>query len=107
MLKFTPKPFSFPDFPLMERALNLFRVAVEDFVRDVNGCPFIKGSHIKDIDLTTSWTKVQHKLGRMPQGWILTAIYSRDTVAENIDARTSKYVELRASGNNTVSVWFF
>ena len=110
MIKFTSKPFSFPGFPVLEQALNLFRIAVEGAIRELNGCPFIKGYHVTNVEIGTTWTRVYHKLGRTPEGWILTSIGARETIAERWQEghlRTDLYVEFRASDVMTVSIWFF
>lgn len=107
MIKFTSKPFSVPGFPLLESALNLFRVAVENVVRDVNRCPFITGSLIEDITFVAFQDqKVYHKLGRAPKGWIVTTA-TGDYLSIFENERTDKYVEFHPEKPFTASFWFF
>lgn len=107
MIKFPSKPFSLPGFPLIERALNHFRTAIEGFVRDVNSKPILHGTHILNQSITSSYTTHYHKLGRMPQGWIITSSTGRVAIAESISLRNTETVTLRGNGNSTVSIWFF
>lgn len=107
MIKFPSKPFSLPGFPLIEQALNHFRTAIEGFVRDVNRCPLVTGNLITDVTVGTSWTKIYHKLGRVPQGVVVVSKTGRDGIADNYSERTDTYIEMRAEDVITVAIWVF
>lgn len=106
MIKFTSKPFTLPGFPLIEQALNLFRVAVEGFVRDVNRCPLISGTHHKDVYIDASGsTIVLHRLGYKPNGWILTNIDASAHISEV--SSNDQYIEFNSDLDTTVSLYIF
>lgn len=107
MIKFVSKPFSVPNIPLLEQALNHFRIAIDTLVRDINRCPLTSGNHLKSQSVTTSWAVYNHNLNRVPTGWVVTYYSDRITVAEDIDLRTDKSISLRGSGSATVDIWVF
>lgn len=65
----------------------------------------VSGVLFKDIDLTTAAKFVEHKLNRIPEGYIICG--------QNADARiwsvakTNKTLSLQASGAVRVNVWVF
>lgn len=106
MLKISSRPFLLPEFPVVENAINLFRVAVEGLVRDLNTCPYLTGAHVTDIELSAGSNSVSHKLGRIPTGWIVTRIQTGTCTAYET-ARDTKAVTLSSSGSSKVDIWFF
>lgn len=107
MIKFSSKPFSFPGYPLIERALNQFRISIETFVRDVNRCPLTDGHVLKDISLTSSWAYYDHSLGRTPNGWLIISRSLRYAVAEDKEERNDKTLRLRSESAMVVDIWVF
>lgn len=105
-IKLRTRPISIPGQKVIEAALNSFRIAVENFVREINKCPMIVGSIIEDQYYVSGiYHKVYHKLGREPRGWLLikhtgNSYYTSDDVND-------QYLSIRFFQNTTASIWFF
>lgn len=107
MINFSSKPFLLPGFPLIEQALNLFRVAVEGFVRDVNKCPIVSGNHLTGVSfVATQNNTVNHKLGRTPVGWILTSNQTSFPLLYEV-SKDDKTLVIFSTYTCTVSIWVF
>jgi hypothetical protein len=90
----------------LERAQD--RVA--DFARQFYDCPFLRGRHIKNVLVATypAETRVEHGLGKTPEGWFLTRKKAIEHVIESpTTPATDKYIYLTSSYENTVDVWVF
>lgn len=69
--------------------------------------PILNGNQITSIDLVATTPKpINHLLGRMPQGWILT-----DNTANAVIWRAQDFnqfsIVLESSANTTISFWVF
>ena len=80
---------------------SLRRVA--DELNHVLENPLLDGRQIDGIDLTTSTTKVSHKLGRVPRGWIVVRTNANAVVYEAADP-DQRFLPLTASAAVTVSI---
>lgn len=89
--------------------MNLFRVAVENFVRDLNKCPILTGNMVTDITLTANAnTRVYHKLGRKPRGWIVTNITESAYTRFYASEITNTYIDIYSVYSViTIDIWFF
>jgi hypothetical protein len=74
----------------------------------------VDGVLVKDIVLASGVNRVNHTLGRPPEGWIIVDRNSAATVFKTVPvagtANTitdSSTISLTASGAVTVSIWFF
>ena len=83
---------------------------IEQCLKPILNSPVIDGVLIKDIDVGTSDTVVNHKLGRSPLGWIVVkrnenaVIYESATTNNNRD----KVLILKASSATTDTYfWIF
>ena len=83
---------------------------IEQCLKPILNSPVIDGVLIKDIDVGTSDTVVNHKLGRNPLGWIVVkrnenaVIYESATTNNNRD----KVLILKASSATTDTYfWIF
>ena len=83
---------------------------VNTAVRQIANSPIIDGVLIKNIDVGTTDTVINHKLGREPLGWIIVRkneaweIYESTTVNNNRD----KFLLLRGSTATTdTNFWIF
>ena len=83
---------------------------VEQVLTPILNSPVIDGVLIKDIDVGTTDTIVNHKLGRTPLGWIVVkrnenaVIYESATTNNNRD----KFLILKASSATTDTYfWIF
>ena len=83
---------------------------VNTAVKQIANSPIIDGVLIKNIDVGTTDTVINHKLGREPLGWIIVRkneageIYESTTVNNNRD----KFLLLRGSTATTdTNFWIF
>ena len=83
---------------------------VNTAVRQIANSPIIDGVLIKNIDVGTTDTVINHKLGREPLGWIIVRkneageIYESTTVNNNRE----KFLLLRGSTATTdTNFWIF
>lgn len=69
--------------------------------------PILNGNQINDIDLLASKPlAINHLLGRVPQGWILTDNSANSVIWKARDF--SQYtITLEASADTTISIWIF
>ena len=73
----------------------------------------IDGVLVKDIALASGVNRVNHTLGRPPEGWIIVDRNSAATVFKTVlttasnTITDSSTISLTASGAVTVSIWFF
>lgn len=86
-------------------ALNRVQEYTAQALAPLIGSNIINGTLLEDLELTNTATKVSHKLGRKPRGYIIV----RASAAEQIfDSGLDKaHLNLQASGNVTVSLWVF
>lgn len=67
--------------------------------------PLLDGRLIKDVEVTTSTVSIEHKLGRVPIGYLITK--------QNADARvwytsiTELFLVLDSSATVTIDLWVF
>lgn len=73
----------------------------------------VDGVLVKDIALVSGVNRVNHTLGRLPEGWIIvdrntaaTVFKTAPTTAANTITDSST-ISLTSSGTVTVSIWFF
>lgn len=77
----------------------------EQFNNQFKDIPFLSGRRVQDIIVTTSTVKVDHKLGRMPLGYII--------LKQNADARiwytaiNDIQITFDSSATVTIDVWVF
>jgi hypothetical protein len=91
---------------ILERAQTLLK-NWSDVVSDVE---LLDRSFIKGIKISTPFvgfytTKVNHKLGRKPEGWLLCGQDTLTTVASG--ASDESTITLVAAAPCTVSIWIF
>lgn len=71
--------------------------------------PISDGVLLKDLEIGTSDTRVNHGLGREFEGFILTKLNANAAVYESTTANPSKdrYILLKAGSAVTVDIYFF
>lgn len=78
-------------------------------VNQIVKIPILDGVLTDEIDLSTSITNVEHKLGREPLGWIVVAKDANadvwEVTANNPDR--ARFLRLDASVTVTVRLWVF
>ena len=80
---------------------------VQLFSNELTTNPLLDGVLLKDIDLTTTETLVNHTLGRLPQGWIIIKKDAAQDVYESGTTLQQRFLSLTAGGAVTVSLWVF
>ena len=83
----------------------------DSIIRAVNpiaALALLNGTLVGPVALTTSFASVNHGLGRVYQGWIVTRSNALVTVAENMLATNQNLaISLKASANATIYLWVF
>lgn len=91
------------------RELNQVQTNVEQAVAEFIKNPLLDGRLIESVALTSSATRLEHKLGRTPRGYLIVKQDAAATVHDSIASETSPdlFLPLIASANVTVSIWIF
>jgi hypothetical protein len=87
--------------------LNRVQDNISIFTTPISQILLLDGVLIKDVDLTTSETKVNHTLNRLPNGWLIVKKDAAQDVYESGSTVPERFLSLTASGNVTVSLWVF
>jgi hypothetical protein len=92
-----------------DRNISQLQSNVEQAVSDVIKAPILNGRLLEDVELTSAPTRIEHKLGRKPSGYI---IVKRNADAQVYDSLASEespalFLPLISSANVTVSIWIF
>lgn len=91
------------------RELNQVQSNVEQAVAEVIKNPLLNGRLIEDVALTTTASKIEHKLGRTPRGYLIVKRSANAQVYDSLASEGSPdlFLPLTASANVTVSLWIF
>lgn len=82
--------------------------ALDQVRREVNTQPFSSGLWIRGITIAgASTTTVQHGLGRIPSGYIITKSLGTGNVFQSSSTTTSITFANPAAGTATIDVWVF
>lgn len=92
-----------------DRELNQVQSNVAQAVSEFIKSPLLDGRLIEDLSLTTSSTRIEHKLGRVPRGYLIVKRNANAQVYDTLSSEGSPelFLPLTASGNVTVSLWIF
>ena len=92
-----------------DRAQTQLQTNIEQAVADVIKTPLLNGRLISNVALTVGETKIEHKLGRIPTGYLIIKKSTSATVYDNLstEVRADLYLPLVASADCLVSVWVF
>lgn len=86
--------------------MELHQQSVVDQFSKVAQVPFMNGVLISGLALTTgAANNVQHKLGKVPQGWFIF-LQNANSVVWN-GTPTATILPLNVSANVTVTLWVF
>jgi hypothetical protein len=85
---------------------NKLQENVALFINQIKLVPFLSGNAVSDIVITTSGLTVAHELGRIPQGYFITAINANATVWQT-QASDDRFLYLDASATVTISIWVY
>jgi hypothetical protein len=87
---------------------SLFQRNVQAAFNEVDNIPILNGCLIENVSLTTTATKISHKLSRPYRGFIVVRKNANVDVWETTDSvDNSLFLPLDASGTVTVSLWVF
>ena len=76
-----------------------------DFNKQLKGCPLLKGNLLKDIAVNVAGKDIDHKLSRVPQGYIIVKRNSSAIVYNGILNKLT--IHLKASADVVVDIWIF
>lgn len=84
---------------------------IKEFVKSMEDCPLLDGVSVKDVEVDTSKTKINHGLGRKPEGWIITKNDASYVVFETTyddDAEKEIHLNLVSTGSgSTIDLWVY
>lgn len=80
---------------------------VSDAVDQVGECPLIRGQEFSGALLAAGAVELQHKLGRVPAGWLLTDVVSAGAPIITRVAWSSRTITLATSADAAIRGWVF
>ena len=98
-----------PDFP-MARVFNNAQDHLEEVINPITDSQIIAGVILEDIALNSStFTTIEHKLGRKPRGYLVIRKSAAQTVFEDAGdyANRKLFLRLKSSAALTVNLWIF
>lgn len=69
------------------------------------GNPFLRGNLIEGVALTTTASKLEHKLGVSPLGYIIVSQSANAVVYSS--AKDENFLTLQSSASVTINIWVF
>lgn len=96
---------AFRKVKISERETSLFQDAVAAILGPLSKNPYIDGLLVPNVVLVIGTNTVIHKLGRAPQGWVITDIDSASTIFKV--TMDSQSLVLDASADVTISLWVY
>lgn len=96
---------NFKDFSTGDLGQDKLQLNLKKYFAQFNDLIFLNGRLISEQLISTSSTKIEHKLGRQPLGWFLV-----DKVDQGDVWRVSwddKHITFDTSSNATISFWIF
>jgi hypothetical protein len=79
---------------------------IQAFTSAISFIPIIKGRLIDDILISdTAYTRIEHKLNRIPRGYIITKMDAPAIV--NHEGFDKSYLNLIATSPTTIGIWVF
>ena len=91
----------------MVQSVQMAFDSVEKSLAGLVQSSIVTGTLLRDIDLTTTAKRIEHKLGRAPLGYIIVRQNANSTVFEQSETRKDIFLNLQASAAVTVSLWIF
>jgi hypothetical protein len=78
---------------------------IKQFIGQLNKSIFIDGNLVENIIIGTGDTKIEHKLGRVPKGFIVTDLAANTNIWRT--GYDSRFITLRAGTQTSISIWVF
>lgn len=91
----------------LEQTVERLADSVSKSLDSIVKSEIIAGDILENIELSTTPTRVSHKLGRKPLGFIVIRINANATVYESLEPRQDLFLNLTATADVTVSLWIF
>lgn len=91
--------------PQMER----LQIRIRNLEALVARCPFISGSLVEGISLTTSSLTIAHRLGRVPKGVIVVSVSPDAAIGLSASQPNEPHIlsNVEASATCTADLWFW
>lgn len=92
-----------------DRQSTQLQTNIEQAVSQVIKNPLIDGRLINSIQVSTTGTRIEHKLGRAPAGYLVIYKNSAAIVHDNLDTETKPefFITLTASVDTLLGIWIF
>lgn len=81
--------------------------SLEQAIKTLPSIELLDGVLLQDIALNTSPSRVEHRLGRKPVGYVVVRRSSSATVYDQADTKPEFFLNLTASAATVVSLWVF
>jgi hypothetical protein len=101
-------------FKPQDQEFNRLQDSIEQAVNPVIDSRIVDGVYIKEVDLSTADTFVEHKLGREPLGFIVVRKFAAGDVFESLTDSSGqnydrkKFINIKASTSlSNVYLWIF
>jgi len=95
------------DIPGIARVINSVQNNIKSNIKLLQQVPFLDGI-LHAIPVQSGTNVVDHKLGRVPAGYIILARESNVSIYDNVqNGATSTTMELYASSSSNVKIWVF
>jgi glutamine cyclotransferase len=78
---------------------------IKQFIGQLNKSIFIDGNLVENVTVATTDTKIEHKLGRVPKGFIVTDLAANTNIWRI--SYDSRFITLRAGTSTSISFWVF
>ena len=100
---------SFKKTNFQDKETSKLQSNLEIFLKQLENLPIVDAVLLSDIALSSSGvTKVDHKLGRKPIGWIIAGQNANATIWEDTSNTTpTSTLDLNCSSDVTVNLWIF
>ena len=101
-------------FKPLDQEFNRLQDSIEQAVNPIIDSRIVDGVYIKEVDLSTADTFVEHKLGREPLGFIVVRKFAAGDVFESLTDSSGdnydrkKFINIKASTSlSNVYLWIF
>ena len=101
-------------FKPQDQEFNRLQDSIEQAVNPIIDSRIVDGVYIKEVDLSTADTFVEHKLGREPLGFIVVRKFAAGDVFESLTDSSGdnydrkKFINIKASTSlSNVYFWIF
>lgn len=88
-------------------SVNTLYRNLNEFVKQLTNNPLLGGQYLKDVQLSSAPTLVNHSLGQTWQGYIITRQTGLVNIASERTIYDNKNIKLTADTGVTVDLWIF